>query len=142
MSKLKTKEIALRYGVSERTARRWRASGHWRANDDRVSAVSARERVRDKDPSACLPQLYRELETALNALVSIRYSALAQFERCPDDPNRKAFVAEITADIESAETLTMKTFGKIIVACKANGWRHPVYGDYDAQGRMKTAHAE
>jgi hypothetical protein len=84
--------------------------------------------VKDADPSACLSRLYVELETVTRPLVEIRYGALAAFERCPDDPNLKALVDDVTADLMAAEKLAFGCSGKIILACRYHGWRPEAVG--------------
>lgn len=121
-------EVAARYGVTERHARRMIAN-----RDPRVSNMERprcpQPAAKDKDPSECLDALYRELETITYPLVAIQHYSLAQFERCPDDPNLQALVAEITADLHEAEKLANHCYGKIIKACRKHGWRPAALGD-------------
>jgi hypothetical protein len=128
--KLSTKEIALKHGVSERTARRWRASGHWRANDDRVSAVS--EPRKDQDPEELLSRLYKELAEARQTLVTIKHMTLYPFGRAKDVANMTELtklVSETKADMEDAEKHLAHAYCRIITRCRKFGWRPAALGE-------------
>jgi hypothetical protein len=123
-------EVAAKYGVSERHARRLIAK-----HDPRVSEMIRPTRPTEKAKDRTVEDVLDEFRQAMNAnpsplhdVILARHSLRDAAERVPEGEGTvefKRFVAETLADIEAAERLIMRCSGRLITRCRKFGWRPP-----------------